>query len=163
MRAFWLAALLMVVALGAPRAASAAEAISCFDVEERTEPGASDYCAPIRLTNEEAFKALQNLQKLGLRKIGFDYFMITTEPFPPDLVWKVLAVGVSAIQTLYGANADIYVMRPPSARGEELFSLFGEVPEHLLLGRARYVWPVPEKLSPPGPDHFDRFYVLIVY
>ena len=158
--------LLMLVLLAAAELASPAaaqEIPSCLEfADKQTAPGASPDCAPINITNAEAFNVLQEFK---VQKSGYDYFIARRtdewESLSSSAIWQLLALVVSAIQSLYNENSDVYfiadVGRAPM--------FLDEVPQDQIVARAIYPSPSlllnPTEVYPPG--HHERMYTLIVY
>lgn len=140
---------------------------SCIEVAaNRQKPGAAPDCAPMIIDNNEAFQLLSQTraQKLGPRWCIF----LTEKAFedlkrdknPYELVWEMLAMTVSATQTLYEDMRDIYIAIMPKNETEMAKFIRGEYGK--ILAYAKSTLPNPFETEFP-PKHRHSVYRLIVY
>ena len=143
---------------------------SCIQVvANKNSPGAAPDCAPLIMENEKAFKMIQQLkaQKLGhnwyvfFSKEGLKNLKKDKQPY--SFVWKMLALLVSATQTLYEHFGDLYVVITPKNKEELQKLLIGTYPQNKTIAFAKSVLPSNLlKLKFP-PKHRHEIYRLIVY
>lgn len=79
--------------------------------------------------------------------------------------WILLFLVVSAVQSLYSENADVYLAIPPKNETEKGLLLFGNYPQENIIGYAKYI---TGSLEIPDTRHFPpnchkRTYTLIIY
>jgi hypothetical protein len=133
----------------------------------RSQPGASPKCAPQIIENDKAFQVLKSAEQ-----IAFKWYIFGSESewkkLPPDKVWGLLALTVSAIQSLHDSNADVMFVVSPNGDAEKLLLLYGQYPSKKIKAHARYMASETIELKgeerkgyPPG--HKQRLYTLIVY
>ncbi len=140
---------------------------SCIEIaSKKDKPGASANCAPIILSNDKAFEIIKTF---NIKKVGYDryVFMKKEELLKADhkSKWELLALMVSAVQSLYEENVDCYIAVLPETDAEKTALILGSYPESKVAAHAKYVWP---DLKPhPGrkwpANHHQRLYKLIVY
>lgn len=153
---------LVIVALSAGPAV-AQQIPSCIEfAESQIYRGASPDCAPLKLSNADAFEVLD---LLNVKKSGYSYFVTLTKPEWNVLdykdIWEMLSLMVSAIQSLYSTNSDVYFVAGMTG----LPILLSDLPQDRIVARAIYTRrPISlnsKEVFPP--DHHKRLYTLIVY
>jgi hypothetical protein len=134
--------------------------------EKRTKPGASPTCAPHIMDNGTAFEVLK-----PFKKIGYDYYLFATEKEWEKIEynerWRVLAIAVSAMQSLYGDNCDVYLAVTPKTEMDKLMLGLNPTMDRIK-GHAKYIYRVPKNLFGSKTErfparHHERLYNLIVY
>ena len=83
------------------------------------------------------------MKMMRAKKIGYDYYVFWDDKFADkttkNTIWKALTTTVSAIQVLYGKNADVFFVRGLPDRKMLSQILLSDIPEEHLVARARYV------------------------
>src|SRR5687768_7412303 len=162
----WIASFPVLVV--GPPAVYGADIPSCSEIaSQRSQPGASPKCAPRIIENDRAFEILKNAEQ-----IAFKWYLFGSESdwkkIPRDKMWSLLALTVSAIQSLHDSDGDVIFAISPNSDFEKLMLLQGQYPPKKIKAHARYM--ASESLAligkePKGypPGHKERLYTLIVY
>ena len=163
--------LLSIVTLSAAmaNASYAQELQGCINLaKNKTGSGASQNCAPMILDNDLSFKLIKDLNG---KKINYDWYVFIPKDeiktIKHNMRWQLLSSMVSAIQSLYGENADVFLTTIPESENEKLMLMIGEYPMDKILGHAKYIVPDDlfennkTKKYPEG--HHKRLYKLIIY
>ncbi len=140
---------------------------SCIEVvADRQKPGAAPDCAPMILDNDEAFQYISQMKAQKLENKWCIFFTekafeeLKHDKNPYELIWKMLAMIVSATQTLYEDMRDIYIAILPKNETEMAKFLTGRYSN--ILAYAKSTLPNPFETEFP-PQHRHYAYRLIVY
>ena len=138
-------------------------------VKNEIIPGALPECAPSIISNDSAFKILNDFPVNPVKKIGYDWYVFLPKKewnkISYNKKWILLFSVVSAVQSLYSENADVYLAIPPKNETEKGLLLFGNYPQENIIGYAKYI---TGSLEIPDTRHFPpnchkRTYTLIIY
>ena len=166
-RNFVIIALIFISSLLVSSILKAENIHSCInEASNRNKAGASTNCAPVILSNDTAFEIIKTFNVV---KVGYDRYIFMKKEKLSKIdykrKWELIALMVSAVQSLYGENADCYLASLPETEADKTALMLDSYPESRIAACAKYVWPDlkshPERKWPP--NHHERLYKLIVY